>query len=97
MVVLLQKQPKLLDNDFKAFFVKYNDPNYIKLEKLDILIRLCSESNCDTVLNELKEYSCEIDVQFLRNNIKAIGKIAIDFPKSTSKACSILLSILKRA
>ncbi len=87
----------MLDNDFKAFFVKYNDPNYIKLEKLDILIRLCTQGNCETVLNELKEYSCEIDIQFLRNNIKAIGKIAIDFPKSTAKAQTILLGILKRA
>lgn len=62
VVVLLQKQPTLLDDDFKAFFVKYNDPNYIKLEKLDILTRLCSASNYEVVLNELKEYSCEIDI-----------------------------------
>jgi len=29
----------------KVFFVKYNDPIYVKLEKLDIMIRLASHSN----------------------------------------------------
>lgn len=40
----------------KVFFVKYNDPIYVKLEKLDIMIRLASQANiaqvrvCPTVL-----------------------------------------------
>ncbi len=29
----------------KVFFVKYNDPIYVKLEKLDIMIRLANQSN----------------------------------------------------
>ena len=40
------------------FFVKYNDPIYVKLEKLDIMIRLTTETNIATVLSELKEYDC---------------------------------------
>ena len=40
------------------FFVKYNDPIYVKLEKLDIMIRLATEANIATVLSELKEYVC---------------------------------------
>lgn len=38
------------------FFVKYNDPIYVKLEKLDIMIRLTNHSNIAQVLAELKEY-----------------------------------------
>jgi len=40
----------------KVFFVKYNDPIYVKLEKLDIMIRLASQANIAQVLSELKEY-----------------------------------------
>ena len=40
----------------KVFFVKYNDPIYVKLEKLDIMIRLTNASNIAQVLAELKEY-----------------------------------------
>ncbi len=36
------------------FFVKYNDPIYIKMEKLDIMIRLTNQSNIAQVLSELK-------------------------------------------
>ena len=39
----------------KVFFVKYNDPIYVKLEKLDIMIRLTNSANIAQVLAELKE------------------------------------------
>lgn len=41
----------------KVFFVKYNDPIYVKMEKLDIMIRLASQANVAQVLSELKEYA----------------------------------------
>jgi len=47
--------PEILRDDIKVFFVKYNDPIYVKLEKLDIMIRLASPSNIGSVLAELKE------------------------------------------
>ena len=40
----------------KVFFVKYNDPIYVKLEKLDIMIRLANQQNIAQVLAELKEW-----------------------------------------
>ena len=48
-------RPEILKNEMKVFFVKYNDPIYVKLEKLDIMIRLASEANIAQVLAELKE------------------------------------------
>lgn len=38
------------------FFCKYNDPIYVKLEKLEIMIMLASDRNIDQVLLEFKEY-----------------------------------------
>jgi vesicle coat complex subunit len=49
-------RPDILKNEMKVFFVKYNDPIYVKLEKLDIMIRLTNHSNIAQVLAELKEY-----------------------------------------
>lgn len=37
--------PEILKHEMKVFFVKYNDPIYVKLEKLDIMIRLASQAN----------------------------------------------------
>ena len=49
-------RPDILKEDIKVFFVKYNDPIYVKLEKLDIMIRLATAGNIASVLAELKEY-----------------------------------------
>lgn len=54
--LIVQKRPDILKHEMKVFFVKYNDPIYVKLEKLDIMIRLASQANIAQVLSELKEY-----------------------------------------
>ena len=53
--LLLQKRPDILANEMRVFFCKYNDPPYVKVEKLDIMVRLASERNVDTFLGELRE------------------------------------------
>ena len=49
-------RPDILKHELKVFFVKYNDPIYVKMEKLDIMIRLTNQSNIGQTLAELKEY-----------------------------------------
>ena len=39
----------------RVFFCKYNDPLYVKVEKLDIMVRLAGDNNVDALLSELKE------------------------------------------
>ena len=53
--LFIQFRPDILKNELKVFFVKYNDPIYVKLEKLEILIRLTNQGNIAQVLSELKE------------------------------------------
>lgn len=53
--LLLQKQTELLSNEMRVFFCKYNDPLYVKVEKLDIMVRLANDNNVDALLSELKE------------------------------------------
>ena len=54
-LLILQRRPEVLRNDIRVFFCKYNDPLYVKVEKLDIMVRLAGESNIDALLSELKE------------------------------------------
>ena len=53
--LLLQKRSDILSNEMRVFFCKYNDPLYVKVEKLDIMVRLADEHNVDALLSELKE------------------------------------------
>ena len=39
----------------RVFFCKYNDPLYVKVKKLDIMVQLASENNVDAYLSQLKE------------------------------------------
>ena len=36
---------------YQVFFCKYNDPIYVKMEKLDVLVMLCSDANVDQVMS----------------------------------------------
>ena len=36
---------------FQVFFCKYNDPLYVKMEKLEIMIKLANERNIDQVVH----------------------------------------------
>ena len=54
--LILEKRPEILQNDIKVFFCNYNDPIYVKLAKLEVIVKLASEENIEKVLEELKEY-----------------------------------------
>lgn len=69
----------------KVFFVKFNDPNYIKLEKLEVITRLCDTYNYELVLQELTEYVNDPDPDFARKAIKSIAKICIKLDKAAKK------------
>jgi vesicle coat complex subunit len=53
--LILKKKTKILKDDLRIFFCKYNDAPYVKYEKLQIMVRLASEKNIQQVLSELKE------------------------------------------
>jgi vesicle coat complex subunit len=53
--LILEKRPEILQNDIKVFFCKYNDPIYVKLAKLEVIVKLANEENIEKVLEELKE------------------------------------------
>ncbi|PPQ90194.1 hypothetical protein CVT25_001374 [Psilocybe cyanescens] len=92
--LLLQKRPDVLSNEMRVFFCKYNDPLYVKVEKLDIMVRLASENNVDALLSELKEYSSEVDVDFVRKGIKAIGQTAIKIESAAERCVNVLLDLI---
>ncbi|KAH7882703.1 adaptin N terminal region-domain-containing protein [Phlebopus sp. FC_14] len=92
--LLLQKRPDLLSSEIRVFFCKYNDPLYVKVEKLDIMVRLANDNNVDALLSELKEYASEVDVDFVRKSIKAIGQTAISIESAAERCVNVLLDLI---
>eukprot|EP00762_Andalucia_godoyi_P000920 ANDGO_03804.mRNA.1 Beta-adaptin-like protein C len=93
--LIIQKRPGVLQSDVKVFFAKYNDPIYVKMEKLEIMVKLASERNIDSVLAEFKEYATEVDVEFVRRAVRSIGRCAIQLERAAPKCVEALLELIK--
>lgn len=93
--LIVQKRPGILAADVKMFFCKYNDPVYVKLEKVDIMVMLVSEKNSEQVLLELKEYASGVDVDFVRKSVRSIGRVAVKLERACERAIMVLLELIE--
>ncbi len=93
---VVQKRPYLLDKEFKYFFVQYNDPIYVKLEKIDILYKLCDNKNFESILSELKSYALtEVDDELVKKSIRYMGYIGFKFEKAVDLCVESLKELLE--
>ncbi|KAI4278296.1 MAG: hypothetical protein LQ337_001117 [Flavoplaca oasis] len=92
--LLLQKQPDILSKELRVFFCKYDDPSYIKFEKLEIMVRIANDKNVDHLLAELKEYALEVDMDIVKRAVKAIGQVAIKIETGSEKCVNTLLDLI---
>merc|ERR1719206_693590 len=93
--LIVQKYPRILQNDIRIFFVKFNDAVYVKMQKLQILIKLTSRKNIEQVLMEFKEYAQEVDIDFVRRAVRAIGRVAIKLDCAAEKCVAVLSDLVK--
>ncbi|RSL79193.1 hypothetical protein CEP51_007556 [Fusarium floridanum] len=92
--LLLQAKPDILSKEMRVFFCKYTDPPYVKLQKLEIMVRIANESNYEQLLAELKEYALEVDMDFVRRAVKAIGQVAIKIESASEKCVAALEELI---
>ncbi|KAK9812096.1 hypothetical protein WJX73_006205 [Symbiochloris irregularis] len=93
--LVVSKFPQILVHEVKVFFCKYNDPIYVKMEKLEIMIQLASDKNIDQVLLEFKEYATEVDVDFVRKAVRAIGRCAVSLERAAERCINVLLELIQ--
>jgi vesicle coat complex subunit len=95
MHLILQKYPDILAQGIRVFFCKYNDPLYIKLEKLKLIILMASDDNVEQIYPELSDYAKEVDMDFVRKAIRAFGDVVLQVPNSVKMALEHLLELAK--
>lgn len=93
--LIVQKRPEMLVKEIKVFFCKYDDPIYVKLEKLEVIIMLACDRNIEQVLLEFKEYAREVDVEFVRKSVRAIGRCAVKLEKAAERCINVLLELIQ--
>ncbi|KAK4514267.1 uncharacterized protein ATC70_001858 [Mucor velutinosus] len=98
MDIVLQTYPQVLNNEMRVFFWKYNDSLYVKLEKLEILIRLSLSKQHGSVTERIKRlplrYANEVDVEFVRRSVNAIGRCAIKIDDAAERCIHVLLDLI---
>lgn len=90
-----QKYPTVLSGSIQIFYCKYNDPSYIKVEKLEIISTIVKSDTLGTTLDELQEYCNDIDVQFSRKAIRTLAQIALKYENAANKCVDILVELMK--
>ena len=93
--LLIMKRPLSFEKDIKLFFCNFSEPIYVKMEKLEVLYKLVSISNVDLVLNELKDYATEVDIQYVRRSVRLIGQCAIKLEKAAVRCVETLVDLVK--
>ncbi|CUS20685.1 LAQU0S01e12288g1_1 [Lachancea quebecensis] len=96
--IVLEKYPHILSRELRIFYVKFNDPLYVKLEKIDTLVRLVDPSNlkqCTLLLAELKEYAMEFEPEFVSRAILALSQLGVKYsePKFITKVLEIIIEL----
>lgn len=91
--ILLELYPNILDKDLRAFFVHYDDPVYLKLEKIETLVRIVNEDTALILLSELREYSMDMDQEVVSKAIMALTHLALKIPKCAKKTIEVIYEL----
>jgi vesicle coat complex subunit len=92
--LILQSRRDILAQGVRVFFCKFNDPLYVKLEKLKVITELVDEDNFEQVLSELSEYAKEVDGEFAKRAIKCISDCALKIPVAAPRAFNVFEQLL---
>ncbi|EAY22531.1 Adaptin N terminal region family protein [Trichomonas vaginalis G3] len=92
--LFVHKFPKALAKEIRVFFCKYNDPSYVKMEKLDIIVTICTQQTAQIVLDELSEYCNAVDVAFVKKAVRCIGQIAMKIEAAAPRCVDILVGLV---
>eukprot|EP00794_Sanderia_malayensis_P017499 gene17499-19249_t len=85
----------LLANDYKAFFLRGNEPFYLKNLKLQTLASIVTESNMDGIISEIRQYATDVDMVIGGHAVTCIGKIGTNYSFTSECCLETLILLLK--
>lgn len=93
--ILVQSYPKIFGNEINVFFCSYNDPQYVKLEKLEIIGRIVDDSSVNRIITELCEYAKDVDGEIVKKAIKILAQCALNAPRWSGRIREIFMELLE--
>ena len=78
----------------RRFFVQFDDPVYIKLDKIDAMLKLASKETSEVILQELVVYAAESDPELVRRAVYNIGILAVEVSEIAPKCVESLARLI---
>lgn len=70
----------IFDDEFRQFFVRYNEPPHVKHLKAELLPWIANETNARDIAAELGEYVTDVDSELAKGAIRSLGRIVLRIP-----------------
>lgn len=84
----------VFDDEYRQFFVRYNEPSHVKHLKVDLLPLLTNESNARDIATELGEYVTDVDAELAKRGIRAIGRIAMKIEAVSVEMAQTMIDLI---
>lgn len=88
--------PHVLQNDLTRFFVRFDDPSFLKIEKVRLLLKLVTPSTAEAVFQEFRTYSQEVNATFVGEVVKAVGFLGVKIDSLAERCADLIFSVLQR-
>jgi AP-4 complex subunit beta-1 len=92
--LLAQRDPKILQPQFRQFFLRHSDPTYIRCTKIDLLVIVACDANAKDILAELTEYVGDSSSAISAKAISSMGRVALQVESSAPIALNQFLELL---
>jgi len=95
IVLLASRAPEIFADQFKHFYVRYNEPACVRLLKLEILTHIVNQANVSEAMEEIAEYVTDPDASVARAAVSAIGKFGVKVPSCGGAVVEQLMKFLE--
>lgn len=84
----------IFDDEYRQFFVRYNEPPHVKHLKVDLLHLIANDSNAKDIASELSEYVTDVDSELSKRAIRSIGAIAMKIASVSQDMTTTLMELV---
>jgi AP-4 complex subunit beta-1 len=95
--LMISREPAVFSPYFKDFYIKHNEPSYLKELKLETLTLLANEQNVKEIMEELSYYVAlgDNEISTSCKAIESLGAIAVSISIATEASLTYLLDFLE--
>merc|ERR1719163_2088665 len=94
IIALAEDRPVIFEPFLKNFFITVGEPSFVRRLKLEVLSRIATEDTVSTILREFQTYVRDGDDRFVRDAIRAVGRIASALPDVADRCLRGLMGLI---